>query len=36
MGFVPIIFTATGGIMMGEQFQRQYWNPHWSRSGSRG
>ena len=29
MDFVPIIFTASGG--MGEQFQRQYWNPHWTR-----
>ena len=29
MDFVPIIFTASGG--MGEQFQRQYWNPHWIR-----
>ena len=29
MDFVPIIFTTSGG--MGEQFQRQYWNPHWSR-----
>jgi hypothetical protein len=29
MDFVPIIFTASGG--MGEQFQRQYWNPHWNR-----
>jgi hypothetical protein len=28
MEFVSIIFTASGG--MGEQFQRQYWNPHWS------
>jgi hypothetical protein len=29
MDFVPIVFTASGG--MGEQFQRQsrYWNPHW-------
>ena len=26
---LPSIFTATGG--MGEQFQRQHWNPHWSR-----
>ncbi len=24
--FVPIIFTTSGG--MGEQLQRQYWNPH--------
>ncbi len=29
MNFVPIIFTTSGG--MGEQFQRQYWNPHWKR-----
>ena len=29
MDFVPIIFTTSGG--MGEQFQRQYWNPHWIR-----
>ena len=29
MNFVPIIFTTSGG--MGEQFQRQYWNPHWIR-----
>ena len=29
MGFVPIVFTTSGG--MGEQFQRQYWNPHWIR-----
>jgi hypothetical protein len=29
MDFVPIVFTASGG--MGEQFQRQYWNPHWTR-----
>jgi hypothetical protein len=45
MDFVPIVFTASGG--MGEHrhrhgdFQRQYWNPHWiiyldSRSGRRG
>ncbi len=27
--FVLIIFTASCG--MGEQFQRQYRNPHWSR-----
>ncbi len=26
MGFVPIVFTTSGG--MGEQFQRRYWNPH--------
>ena len=26
---VPIIFTASGG--MGDQLQRQYWNPHWNR-----
>jgi hypothetical protein len=25
MDFVPIVFTASGG--MGEQFQRRYWNP---------
>jgi hypothetical protein len=25
MDFVPIVLTASGG--MGEQFQRQYWNP---------
>ncbi len=29
MDFVPIIFTASAG--MGEQFQRRYWNPHWTR-----
>ena len=29
MDFVPIIFTTSGG--MGEQFQRQYWNPRWIR-----
>jgi hypothetical protein len=29
MDFVPIVFTTSGG--MGEQFQRQYWNPHWTR-----
>jgi hypothetical protein len=29
MDFVPIVFTASGG--MGEQFQRRYWNPHWIR-----
>ena len=29
LGFVSIIFTASGG--MGEQFQRPYWNPHWTR-----
>ena len=29
MDFVPIVFTTSGG--MGEQFQRQYWNPHWIR-----
>ena len=29
MDFVPIIFTALVG--WGEQFQRQYWNPHWIR-----
>jgi hypothetical protein len=27
MDFVPIVITTSGG--MGEQFQRQYWNPHW-------
>ena len=27
--FVLIIFTTSGG--MGEQFQRQYWNPHWNK-----
>jgi hypothetical protein len=30
MDFVPIIFTTTGGMPVGEQFQRQYWNTHWS------
>ena len=30
MGFVPIIFTASGSSGgMGEQFKLQYWNPHW-------
>ena len=29
MDFVPIVFTSSGG--MGEQFQRRYWNPHWTR-----
>jgi hypothetical protein len=29
MDFAPIIFTTSGG--MGEQFQGQYWNSHWSR-----
>ncbi len=29
MDFVPIVFTTSGG--MGEQFQRQHWNPHWIR-----
>ncbi len=29
MDFVPIVFTTSGG--MGEQFQRQYWNPPWIR-----
>jgi hypothetical protein len=31
MDFVPIIFTTSGPGGMGEQFQRQYWNPHWIR-----
>jgi hypothetical protein len=29
MEFVPTVFTTSGG--MGEQFQRRYWNPHWTR-----
>ena len=29
MDFVRIVFKTSGG--MGEQFQRQYWNPHWTR-----
>ena len=29
MTFVPIIFTASGG--MGEQFQGHFWHPHWAR-----
>jgi hypothetical protein len=29
MGFVPIVFTTSGG--MGEQLQRRYWNPRWIR-----
>jgi hypothetical protein len=29
MDFVPIVFTARGG--MGEQLQRRYWNPPWIR-----
>jgi hypothetical protein len=29
MDFIPIVFTTSGG--MGEQFQRQSWNPHWKR-----
>ncbi len=29
MDFVPIVFTASGG--MGGQFQRRYWNSHWIR-----
>jgi hypothetical protein len=33
MDFVPIIFTATGGMGehggMGEQIQGQFWNPRW-------
>ncbi len=32
MDFVPIVFTTSGG--MGEQFQRRYWNPHWTRVAS--
>jgi hypothetical protein len=28
MDFVPIVFTKSGGIMIGQQFQRRYWNPH--------
>jgi hypothetical protein len=33
MDFVPIVFTASGGMEgpMGEQFQRRYRNPHWIR-----
>ena len=28
MDFVPIILTTSGGMV--EQFQRQYWNQHWT------
>jgi hypothetical protein len=31
MDFVPTVLTASGGMPRGEQFQRQYWNPHWTR-----
>jgi hypothetical protein len=31
MDFVPIVFTTSGGMLMGEQFQRLYWNSHWIR-----
>jgi hypothetical protein len=29
MGFVPIVFPTSGGMV--DQFQRQFWNPHWIR-----
>jgi hypothetical protein len=29
MDFVPIVLTTSWG--MGGQFQRRYWNPHWTR-----
>ncbi len=36
MDFVPIVFTASGGMEEWDlehwQFQRRYWNPHWSTS----